>query len=374
MAAHAQLAIYPFLLLVSFFLVLGLAPLTIPLAHRLGAIDHPEERKVHAAPVPRLGGLAIASAVWISLLIGSFLNRYLHAGLPALRGMLVGSAIILILGIYDDVRNASPLLKLLVQTAAASVAVTLGVKFALASNPLAAGMRDYFDLGLFAIPLSILWIVGLTNAMNLIDGLDGLATGIAMFTSIALFLISVKQGAGIVTYTYATIAGASMAFLKYNRFPAKVFLGDCGSTFLGFTLACLSIEGTQKSYTLTALFIPLIVFGIPIFESISTLLRRYLSKQKIHGADSEHIHHRLLHVGLTQRQVVLILYSLTILLGIIGFSFTVLLDEYAAVILLIIGMLGGFLGKELKVFARERRTMEREIRFREGSDVHERVR
>jgi UDP-GlcNAc:undecaprenyl-phosphate GlcNAc-1-phosphate transferase len=279
--------------------------------------------------------------------------------------------VILFLGVYDDVHNASPFTKIVVQLLAAGIAVSLGIRFQLASNPLAAGMRNYFDLGALAVPLTILWIIGLTNAMNLIDGLDGLATGIAMFTSVALFLISLKQGAGVVTYFYASTAGATLAFLKFNRYPAQVFLGDNGATFLGFLLACLSILGSQKSYTLTALFIPLIVFGIPIFDSITALVRRYLAKAKIEQADSQHIHHQLLHAGLTQRQAVLILYALTIILGIIGFSFTVLLDEYAAVIVIIIGLLGGFVAKELNVFGRERRLMERGFRYVERRELEQ---
>jgi UDP-GlcNAc:undecaprenyl-phosphate GlcNAc-1-phosphate transferase len=362
--SHPQVTIYLGLLLAAFVMVLLLAPVSIVIARRLGAIDHPEERKVHSAPVPRLGGLAIALAVWLAIFMGTLVNRYLREDTQLLWGLLLGSSIILILGVYDDIRNASPWFKLSIHFVAAGVAVWFGIRFALASNPFAAVMRDYFDLGILAIPFSILWIVGLTNAMNLIDGLDGLATGIGMFTAIALFIISVQQGAGAVTYFYAALAGACMAFLRFNRFPAKVFLGDCGSTLLGFTLACLAIKGSQKSYALSAFFIPLIVFGFPIFESISTVLRRYFSRSRLQDADDQHIHHKLLLFGLTQQQAVWILYSLTILFGIIAFSFTVLHDEYAAVIVLIIGMLGGFLGKELRVFAQERRTMERQLRVK----------
>jgi len=155
-----------------------------------------------------------------------------------------------------------------------------------------------------------------------------------------------------------------------------VFLGDCGATFLGFLLACLSVTGLQKSYTLAALFIPLIVFGVPIFDATVTLVRRYVKHDGIFGADREHIHHRLLAWGLNQRQVVIILYVITILLGIIAFAFTVLLDEYAAVIVGIIGLLGGFIAKELNVFGTSRPRMERAFRFRqhdEDSDQHART-
>lgn len=357
--AHPSLIIYLFLFVVAFLLVIVVTPLTVTLAGKIGALDYPDARKIHSTPIPRLGGLAIAFSILATITLGYLRNPYLRNGLPAIVGILPGLLLILGMGVYDDARNASPLIKLLVQIMAAAVAVGFGVRFQLASNPLAHQMLDYFDLGRLSIPLTILWIVGLTNAFNLIDGLDGLATGIAMFSSIALFLISLQQGAGLVTYFYATIAGATLAFLKFARHPATVFMGDCGATFLGFLLACLSVTGTQKSYTIAAFFIPIIVFGVPLFDATVTLIRRYLNRGRMFGADRDHIHHRLLSWGLNQRQVVLILYIVSILLGIIAFAFTVMLDEYAAVIVGIIGLLGGFIAKELNVFGTTRPRMER---------------
>jgi UDP-GlcNAc:undecaprenyl-phosphate GlcNAc-1-phosphate transferase len=348
--APQQMTIYGFLFVSAYLLVRLFTPLTAKLARKLGALDYPGYRKIHDAPVPRLGGLAVFAAASVSILLGCALNRYIRADIYSLRGMFVGGLIILLLGIVDDVRNLSPFLKLPVQFIAACVAVLLGIKFHLASNPLADNIRDFFDLGSLGIPLTILWIVGLTNAMNLVDGLDGLATGISMFASTALFIISIRQGAGIATYMYATIAGATLSFLRYNHFPAKMFLGDTGSTSLGFAFACLSVQGTHKSYTLAALFIPVIVFGLPIFDAIVTLIRRHLSHARFLQGDKLHIHHLLLSSGLSQRQAVTLLYGVTIILGILGFTFTYLLDEYAAVILLLIGFLAGVLAKELNVF------------------------
>jgi len=374
--AHPDILIYLFLFVISFFMVILVTPMTITLAHKIGALDYPEARKIHTTPIPRLGGLAIAFSIVVTIALGYLRNPYIQRGIPAVLGAIPGALLILIIGVYDDARNVSAFRKLLVQTAAAGMAVAFGIRFELASNPLAGGMLNYFHLGWLAIPLTMAWIIGLTNAFNLIDGLDGLATGIALFASIALFLISLQQGAGLVTYFYTTIAGATLAFLKFARYPATVFLGDCGATFLGFLLACLSVTGLQKSYTLAALFIPLIVFGVPIFDATVTLVRRYVKHDGIFGADREHIHHRLLAWGLNQRQVVIILYVITILLGIIAFAFTVLLDEYAAVIVGIIGLLGGFIAKELNVFGTSRPRMERAFRFRqhdEDSDQHART-
>jgi UDP-GlcNAc:undecaprenyl-phosphate GlcNAc-1-phosphate transferase len=358
------LGIYLVLFAISFSLVLVLTPLTMMLARRLDAMDHPDRRKVHRSPIPRLGGLALIAAIGSALIAGAAVNIYIRAGLPSAAGILAGLPFIIAIGLYDDLHGASPILKLLFEVAAAGIAIALGIRFQLASNPLAAGMRDYFDLGILSIPLTMVWMVGLTNAMNLIDGLDGLATGIAMFASIALFLISMQQHAGIVTYFYVTIAGATLGFLRFAKHPARVFLGDCGSTFLGFLLACLSVLGTQKSYTLAALFIPLIVFGIPIFDVILSVVRRYLSNSKVMDADLNHIHHQLLHSGLNQRQAVVILYGFTVLFGIIAFAFTFLLDEYAAVILAVIGLLGGFTAKELYGFGSRPAAQESELKSR----------
>lgn len=364
--------IYIFLFAVSLILTYVLTPLVIPLAERIGAVDVPAERKVHQISVPRLGGLAVVAALYGSLLIGCLVNRFIRGPfLDELGGIMAGSLIIVTLGIIDDIRNLSPWLKLVVQTAAAGVAVALGVHFELASNPIGAQMRDTVNLGVLGIPLSMLWIIVLTNAMNIIDGLDGLACGIALFTSATLLFISINQGAGFVTYVYAALAGSTLAFLKYNRYPARIFLGDTGSMFLGFTLACLTIRGTQKSFAVSAFLIPLIVFGIPLFDSILAVLRRYFNSRNVGQADREHIHHRLLDVGLTQRQVVHFLYGVTILLGIIAFSFTVMLDEYAALIVFIIGLMGAFLARELNLVATPQRRFERKKRWEEEEERRE---
>ena len=236
-------------------------------------------------------------------------------------------------------------------------------KFELASNPFVEQMRNYFDLGVLAFPLSVLWIVGLTNAMNLIDGLDGLASGIALLTSLTLFLISVNIESGFVTYVYVTLAGSTLGFLRYNRFPARVFLGDTGSMFLGFSLGCLSTTGFQKSFTLSSLTIPVLIFGIPIFDSAAALARRYMRRTGIATADREHLHHRLVELGLTQRQTVLVLYAITVLLGIIAFAFTVQLNQYAAVIVVVVGVVGGMLAREFNLFGLQVRKLEREYKY-----------
>ncbi|MDA2929733.1 undecaprenyl/decaprenyl-phosphate alpha-N-acetylglucosaminyl 1-phosphate transferase [Acidobacteria bacterium AH-259-O06] len=356
--------IYLFLFLVSLGSVSLLTPLSIKIAGKIGAVDIPTERKVHKTPVPRLGGVAVILSVAIALLLGAAGNVYISRIVnTSLMGMVAGSMVIIAVGLWDDTRNANPFLKLACQLIAAVIAVSMGVQFELASNPLVGEMRDFFDLGVLAFPLSVLWIVFLTNAMNLIDGLDGLACGIALFTSMTLFLISVNIRAGDVTYFYIALAGATLGFLRYNRFPAKVFLGDTGSMFLGFSLGCLSITGFQKSFTLSSLVIPMIIFGIPIFDSALALTRRYVNGRGLTTADREHLHHRLIDLGLSQRQAVLLLYFVTVLLGIIAFAFTVQLNEYAAVVTVVIGVVGGLLAKELNLFGTQVRKMEREFMY-----------
>lgn len=356
--------IYILLFLVALGSVHFLTPVSIRIAEKIGAVDIPTERKVHKTPIPRLGGAAVVSAVAISLLVGAAVNIYIPRIVHTnLMGLLVGSLIIVAVGLWDDTHNANPFVKLAFQVIAASIAVYMGVQFELASNPLVGDMRDYFDLGVLAFPLSVLWIVGLTNAMNLIDGLDGLACGIALVTSVTLFLISVNLEAGYVTYFYIVLAGATLGFLRYNRFPAQVFLGDTGSMFLGFSLGCPSTTGFQKSFALSSLMIPMIIFGIPIFDSVVALMRRYMNNKGIATADREHLHHRLIDLGLSQRQTVLLLYFITVLLGIIAFAFTVQLNEYAAVIIVVMGVLGGLMAKELNLFGTKATETEREYRY-----------
>ena len=352
--------IYIVLFLVSLLSVSLLTPISIRIAEKMGAVDIPTSRKVHARPVPRLGGVAVILSVAISLGVGSMVNIYIRRMLYTdFLGLILGCLVIVAIGLWDDVHNTHPLVKLAFQLLAATIAVSMGVQFELASNPLVGEMRNYFDLGLLALPLSVFWIVGLTNAMNLIDGLDGLASGIALFTSTTLFLISVNLEAGYVAYVYISLAGAALGFLHFNRFPARVFLGDTGSMFWGFSLACLSTTGFQKSFTLSSLIIPVIVFGIPIFDSTVALARRYFNQSGLATADRHHLHHRLLDLGLSQRQTVFLLYFVTVMLGIIAFAFTVQLNEYAAVITVLIGVVGEILAKELNLFGVRPRRMER---------------
>jgi len=176
----------------------------------------------------------------------------------------------------------------------------------------------------------------------------------------APFFVSVNLGAGDVTYFYIALAGATLGFLRYNRFPAQVFLGDTGSMFLGFSLGCLSTTGFQKSFALSSLIIPMIIFGIPIFDSVVALMRRYMNNKGLHTADREHLHHRLIDLGLSQRQTVLLLYFITVLLGIIAFAFTVQLNEHAAVIIVVMGVLGGLMAKELNLFGTKPTQTERQ--------------
>jgi UDP-GlcNAc:undecaprenyl-phosphate GlcNAc-1-phosphate transferase len=352
---------YLCLFLLSLALATVLTPVAIRLAPRLGAVDLPDSRKVHVEVTPRLGGAAVFLSIVIALSLVAVFFRPVWNAYYELRGLLVGALLIIAAGLIDDTRGLTPWLKMAFQVTAATVAVTSGIAFHLASNPFVERVLDYFNLGVFAFPLSVLWIVALTNAMNLIDGLDGLASGIALLSSLTLFLISLPRF-GSETFFYAAVSGAALGFLRYNRYPAKVFLGDTGSMFFGYTLGCLSISGAQKSFTLTSILIPVIVFGVPLFDSFVAFWRRYSQRRGIAAADREHLHHRLMDLGLSQRQAVLLLYFITVLLGIIAFAFTVQLSQYAAVIAVVIGVVGGLLAKEINLFGQRRPNSENDTK------------
>ena len=227
--------IYILLFLVALGSVHLLTPLSIKIAEKIGAVDIPTERKVHKTPIPRLGGVAVVSAVAISLLVGAAVNIYIPRIVNTnLMGLLVGSLIIIAVGVWDDTRNANPFVKLAFQVIAASIAVYMGVQFELASNPLIGDMRDYFDLGILAFPLSVLWIVGLTNAMNLIDGFDGLACGIALVTSVTLFFdLSQYRGWGSDLLLYCPGWGNPGLF-TLQPFPGQGVSRGYGEHVFGF--------------------------------------------------------------------------------------------------------------------------------------------
>ena len=303
--------VYMFPIIVSMLVALILTPIVRRFAIGIGAVDIPKDnRRVHKEAMPLIGGLAIYLGVMVAVFIFLPLDR-------SLISILVGGTIILISGILDDVRELSPKLKLAFQIAAALVLVFGGIKIDFITNPFSDNPLIY--LGFFSIPITIFWVVGITNTLNLIDGLDGLACGVASISSFTLMLVANKFGYTDVMILSAIVAGSCLGFLPYNFNPAKIFMGDTGSLFLGFMLAAISIEGVMKSVATIAVIVPIIILGVPIFDTAFAILRRLLSGRSIMSADKGHLHHRLLKKGYSQKKTVLILYSISLAFS--GFAF-----------------------------------------------------
>jgi len=316
--------------LTAFIVALGVTYLVTPsvkrLAVRWGAVDKPEARKVHKGTIPRLGGLAIYAGFIVSVLLSVHLTW-------ELLGILLGGTAILLLGIADDVYQLPAKVKLVGQIAAASVLLLFDIKIDWLTNPF--GTMIYLDL--WAIPFTLLWVVSLTNMLNLIDGLDGLAAGVSIIAAVTIFLMAVDQNFWLVAVLTCSLAGSALGFLHFNFSPAKIFMGDTGSMFLGYMLAAVSVAGTVKSAATIALIVPMVALGLPIMDTACAIIRRFNNGQPIFKPDRGHLHHRLLDMGLTQTQVVLILYLVSILLGVSAIVMTEVKIAHAAII--IVGLL-----------------------------------
>ena len=284
-------------------------PVVRALAFRVGAVDVPKDgRRMHDHPIPRMGGLAIFFGFLLSVLV------FLPLTLP-LRGMLLGAVVIVILGIFDDIYALGAKLKLAVQICAALIAVLMGNRIFLLSNPNIFSSDPFWELGWLSIPISVLWIVGITNAVNLIDGLDGLACGVSTISSMTLLVIALTVSEPDVAVLTAALAGACIGFLPYNLNPAKIFMGDTGSTFLGFVLAVVSIQGLFKLYAIMSFAVPFLVLALPIFDTCFAILRRVSHGQSPMTPDRGHLHHRLIDMGFSQKQAVAVLYVISAILG-----------------------------------------------------------
>lgn len=305
----------------SFVLAVLLTPLARRLALDLGVVDSPGPRRPHSGPVPRLGGLALYAAMSGGLLAAcsSASAAAMLVGYGwSIEAFLGGASVVLLAGVIDDARGLSPGVKLTVQIIAAGIAVVGGFGFDSVTNPLTGGP---FILGGFGIVLSILWIVAITNAFNLIDGLDGLAAGVGLIACVTIVAIAQVEQRPDALMIAAVIGAALLGFLRYNFHPATIFLGDSGSLVLGYMLALLSIRGLQKGTTLVVVLVPLLTLGLPILDTSVTIVRRYLIAgwAAIFRADQEHLHHRLLALGMTHRRAVLTLYGVAAALGLCGF-------------------------------------------------------
>jgi UDP-GlcNAc:undecaprenyl-phosphate GlcNAc-1-phosphate transferase len=290
-----------------------LTPLVRRLAFRLGAISHPGGRHVHRQSIPRLGGLAICAAFFAPL-VGLLFVQSVVAGAFAAEmrkvvGLFVGGIVMCAVGAVDDTRGLRALHKLYVQIAVALLAYGCGFRIEGISVPI---LGDLW-MGIFALPVTVLWIVGIINAVNLIDGLDGLAAGVVFFAGLTNFVVGYMGDAALVALLMASTMGAVLGFLFYNFNPARIFMGDSGSYFLGYVIAATSLAGaTHKASTAVALLVPVVAMGVPIFDTLFAMVRRWLERRPLFSPDRGHIHHRLLDMGITHRRAVLILYGVSV--------------------------------------------------------------
>lgn len=321
----------------AFVVTLLGTPLVRILAIKVKAMDKPDGRKVHISLMPRMGGLAICLGFWIAVLLNQEIT-------PAVCGLLTGGLVVCLVGIADDIWGISPRLKLLGQIMAACIAFYYGIRVDFLTNPFAG----VFNLNAYYLNyfLTVLWIVGVTNAVNLIDGLDGLAAGVSAIAAVTMGIISLLERFSPEAAILAFILAAStLGFLKYNFHPARIFMGDTGSMFLGFNLSAIAIMGLTKGPTVISILLPVVILGIPILDTLFAILRRYTSGKPIFSPDKEHLHHRLLTLGLSHQKTVLAIYGVSVLLG-LSAVITALVTTPQGVMIMLATTLGVFMAAD----------------------------
>ncbi len=310
------MSLYPILvgLLFSLGISLLMMPLAIKTGHRFGLLDMPGRHKRHKKPTPFLGGAALFVSMWVTVFATSLCFPGFFGDLfGSLFYILVGALIILLVGLSDDLSPVSAWIKLGAQIAAGLVLFQGGLRIDILWTPLGV-----IQIGSVSVLITVLWVVGLTNAINLIDGLDGLAGGVSLIGAVTMVVIGQLYLIGPVLIFVWALAGFLVVFLYYNRYPARLFLGDSGSMQLGYYFAVFSLVFPLKSYTAAALYVPLLALGVPILETVSSLGRRLASGRNIMKADRRHLFHYLSLAGFSPRQVVLVFYALAVVFG--GFA------------------------------------------------------
>lgn len=289
----------------------AMTPVVRVLAFKIGAIDIPlDQRRMHKKPIPRIGGLAIYAGFVAATAIFCEPN-------PALISIWIGGLVLVVLGMFDDVFRLNAVLKFLVQIAAAVIAVLNGVVI---DNISIGG--HYYVFGVWSIPISVLWIVGLTNAINLIDGLDGLSCGVSAICSTSILGVVLLMGDTETALIMALLTAACIGFMPFNKNPAKIFMGDTGALFLGYTLAVMSVHGVFKIHTVVSFLVPMAIFALPLLDTTIAIIRRLLSGRSPFSPDRGHLHHKLIDMGFTQKNAVRILYAICALLGLVAIVFT----------------------------------------------------
>ena len=328
-----------FTFIAAFLCALVTTPVVKKIALRHGLVDKPSGRKVHDNPLPRIGGVAIFLSFFLPFGVLFLVRHHSEAAElfyadPRLIGFLAGAVIIFLVGLVDDVKNLSSITKLTGQIFAACVAYSWGLQITIITIPFSDGL----SLGFLALPATVFWFVLVINAINLVDGLDGLAAGICLFVCLAMLFICVMSNRIVEALGFASLVGTLIGFLRYNFNPASIFMGDSGSYFLGYCLAALSIAGFVKGQIATAMLIPVIALGVPLIDTLWTPLRRFVLGRKMFDPDQGHLHHRLIRLGYTQRRAVLLIYCATIILGIGAIGLVHAQSDAAALILFVLGI------------------------------------
>jgi UDP-GlcNAc:undecaprenyl-phosphate GlcNAc-1-phosphate transferase len=290
-------------------LVYVLTPGVRLLVTKLGMIDYPGKRRVHQRPIPRGGGLAIYAAFWLVILIGTKMSSTPFN--MDLLWLFIGASFLVFVGLLDDRYDLPPLMKLIGQIIAAVVVVLGGHRIEFLSNPW-GGM---IHIGGWGIPLTVLWLVTVTNMINFIDGLDGLAAGVSGIACVSLAVVAIRMNRPGIALLTMILAGSAFGFLPYNFNPARIFMGDAGAMFLGFMISVFAVDGALKGATAIALVIPVLALGVPVMDTFFAVIRRLLVGKPFYQADQGHLHHRLLALGLTQRQAVYTIYALSGFMG-----------------------------------------------------------
>ena len=317
-------------ILIAFLVSIAVTPAVKSFASKVGAIDVPDhKRHIHDHPIPRMGGLAIFFGFLLSVLLFADITT-------EVRGILLGAIIIVATGAMDDVISLKPGTKFLAQIIAAVIAVIHGVVIRVVMNPNVFSETESVLLGWLAIPITILWIVGITNSVNLIDGLDGLAVGVSTISCITILVVALRVAEPNVAIIVAALAGACIGFMPYNLNPAKIFMGDTGSLLLGYVLSTVSVLGLFKFYTVVTFVVPVLALAVPLSDTLFAFVRRIVHGQSPFQADRGHFHHKLMDLGLNQKQAVAILYAVSAALGLAAVTLTT--SGMARVLLLILAL------------------------------------
>ncbi|MFW5719194.1 MAG: glycosyltransferase family 4 protein [Halanaerobium sp.] len=328
--------------IITLILSLVLTPVVIRLAHKFNLIDRPGERKINTKVIATAGGTAIYLAFMIPL-------RFFLPANQTIMGIIIGGTFMLFLGLLDDKFEISAPIKFTGQIIGALILIYYGVKINFITNP----FGGFIYLGVYAVPFTVFWIVSIINTINLIDGLDGLAAGVSIIAVLTLFAVALQENQVVAPMLAVLLAGSCLGFLKYNFNPAQIFMGDTGSMFIGYIIAAVSITGALKSAAAVTIFVPMLALAIPILDTTFAIIRRIFNDRPIGEADHGHIHHRLLAIGMNQKQAVLSVYIISAILGTIAFvingvKFDQALTIFVSVILIII-----YGAKKLGIFSVE---------------------